>query len=336
MDFKIETEAVLDTGIDSAQSSLRGGLCGKTKAANPTAPITVVIPTYNRPKTLLNTLRSYLSGNMVPEEIVVVDQSPEPFNGDGLGDTHGCTVKVVASPTPSSTLARNVGVREARNDLILFSDDDIEVSDGSMERLSRDMADGRVALVAGVSIVGNGIYGGAKSTSLPRDIAGFLLGMKYPWRRDGYVVKSNMRGRYPAAVKDVIATEWAMGYFFCVRRSLMEQCDVWFDENLKRYAYAEDLDFSMRYCQAAKTRDLVCEVDPYIYVNHLASTEWRTPSEEHTRYFVENRRYISRKIYPKRFWYRAAMNWFDTLFAMAHLTHPSYAKTLLRYVWRRG
>ena len=25
MDFKIETEAVLDTGIDSAQSSLRGG-----------------------------------------------------------------------------------------------------------------------------------------------------------------------------------------------------------------------------------------------------------------------------------------------------------------------
>ena len=26
MDFKIETEAVLDTGIDSAQSSLRGAL----------------------------------------------------------------------------------------------------------------------------------------------------------------------------------------------------------------------------------------------------------------------------------------------------------------------
>ena len=55
-----------------------------------------------------------MRGNMVPDEIVVVDQSPEPLNGDGLGDTHGCAVKVVVSTTPSSTLARNVGVREAR------------------------------------------------------------------------------------------------------------------------------------------------------------------------------------------------------------------------------
>ena len=56
-----------------------------------------------------------------------------------------------------------------------------------------------------------------------------------------------MRGRYPAPVADMVATDWAMGYFFCVRRSCMERWDCWFDENLKRYAYAEDLDVSIRY-----------------------------------------------------------------------------------------
>ena len=114
----------------------------------------------------------------------------------------------------------------------------------------------------------------------------------------------------------------------------MEHWDVWFDEGMRRYAYAEDLDFSLRYCAHARAEGLECVLDPHIYVHHLASTEWRTPSDEAVRYFVDNRRRIARKVYPTRWWYRLTMGWFDTLFALAKLPSDSaYAKCLLHNVY---
>ena len=158
--------------------------------------------------------------------------------------------------------------------------------------------------------------------------------MKKPWRKDGYVVRASMRGRYPMPVSRRVATEWAMGYFFCVRRSLMERWGVWFDEGMARYAYAEDLDFSMRYCACAERAGLSCVLEPAIYVHHLASTEWRTPSDEAVGYFVANRRRIARKVYPGRWWYLLTMGWFDALFALTKLpSDPSYSKCLLRNIF---
>ena len=127
-----------------------------------------------------------------------------------------------------------------------------------------------------------------------------------------------------------------MGYFFCVRRSLMERWNVWFDEEMTRYAYAEDLDFSIRYCTCAKKVGLSCVLEPNIYVHHLASSEWRTPSDEAVGYFVANRRRIARKVYPNRWWYPLTMGWFDTLFALTKLpSDPSYSKCLLKNVYGR-
>lgn len=41
-------------------------------------PISLVIPTYHRPRSLANTVRSYLEADALPAEVIVVDQSPEP------------------------------------------------------------------------------------------------------------------------------------------------------------------------------------------------------------------------------------------------------------------
>ena len=303
-------------------------------AAEEYADITVVIPTYNRPGVLKNTVESYLAGRVLPRQIVVVDQTPEPFDSATIPDKRGVELEVVHSTTPSSTLARNIGARASSNDVILFSDDDIIVDEDSIAVLADAMADGALALVAGVDIAENGVHGSPTKSGLARDVVGTLLGMKKPWRKDGYVVRASMRGRYPMPVSRRVATEWAMGYFFCVRRSLMERWGVWFDEGMVRYAYAEDLDFSMRYCACAERAGLSCVLEPAIYVHHLASTQWRTPSDEAVRYFVANRRRIAHKVYPGRWWYRLTMGWFDMLFALTKLpSDPSYAKCLLRNVF---
>lgn len=299
------------------------------------ADVAVVIPTYNRPEVLKGTIESYLRGRVLPRQIVVVDQTPEPFNPGAISDCRGVRLDIVRSATPSLTLARNMGVRASDFDTILFSDDDILVDRDSIAVLADTMANETVALVAGVTIAENAVYGNPTEPGVARDIVGTLLGMKKPWRKDGYVVRASMRGRYPMPVTKRVPTEWAMGYFFCVRRSLMERHGIWFDEKLKRYAYAEDLDFSFRYCREVKANGLVCVLEPRIYVNHLASTEWRTPSTEATRYFVENRRYLARKLFPKKWWYGISLNLFDTLFALVNLNKPGYARMLLRCVWGR-
>lgn len=298
------------------------------------ADITVVIPTYNRPEVLKNTVKSYLSGRVLPQQILIVDQTPEPFDPTAILDCKGVEVGVIRSMTPSLTLARNIGARASKYDTILFSDDDILVNEDSIAVLSEAMANKAVALVAGVDIAENGVHGNPSKPGLARDVAGLLLGMKKPWRKDGYVVHANMRGRYPMPVSERVSTEWAMGYFFCVRRSLMERWGVWFDEEMQRYAYAEDLDFSLRYCARARNEGLECVLEPRVYVHHLASNEWRTPSDEAVRYFVENRLRIARKVYPGRWWYRLTMGWFDTLFALTKLPRDAgYAKCLLRNVY---
>ena len=299
-------------------------------------PITVVIPTYNRPKVLEDTVRCYLSGKTRPSQILIVDQSPEPFDPGRIADRHGVKLDVLRSRAPSLPLARNVGVQAASNDIILFSDDDIIVNKDSVTVLARKMADPSQALVAGVTISENGVHGNLKAPGLANNIIGTLLGLKKPWRKDGYVVKLTMRGRYPMPVFESAPTEWAMGYFFCIRRSLMERFDVWFDESLKRYAYAEDLDFSMRYCVAAGREGLACTLEPDIYVEHLASTEWRTPSEEAVRYFIDNRRHIVRKVYPNQGWRIPVMTAMDALFALSQMPRDTaYAKLLMRTLFSR-
>ena len=170
-----------------------------------------------------------------------------------------------------------------------------------------------------------------------KEAASMILGLKKPWRKDGYVIRSNMRGRYPVPVMQRVSTEWAMGYFFCVRRSLMERWNIWFDEGMDRYAYAEDLDFSIRYCLMAQQERLNCVLEPKIYVDHLASNEWRTPSEEAVRYFVRNRRRIAHKVYPNRWWYPITMNCFDTLFAIIKMPSDfEYSSYLLKSIYSKS
>ena len=299
-------------------------------------PITVVIPTYNRPSDLKGTIASFLSGDSVPDQIVVVDQSVVPFDPADCGFDVPTEILVVHSSEPSLTRSRNIGARRARNNVLLFSDDDVRVNERTLQLLSAAMGCDEVALVAALDAAGNPRFGGGTKGNLVRNVFSMLLGMKRPWRHDGYVIRSNMRGRYPENIDRRVSTEWAMGYFFCVKRSCMERWDVWFDESLKRYAYAEDLDFSIRYCKHARAEGLRTILEPALYVNHLASKEWRTPSDEAVDYFVRNRRYLAAKLYPKRWWYQVTLNLYDTLFALSQYPKDRvYGLSILQHVWRK-
>lgn len=258
-------------------------------------PITIIIPTYNRAKALANTIKSYLDGNTLPDEILIVDQTIPEHSLSDMGLEWATNIHLLHCNTPSLTKARNIGIANSKNDIILFSDDDVLVDANSVMRFYNKMKQGRVALCAGIDINAKD-----RNATMIKKFLGTLTGMQCFQKSGGYVVRHTMRGRYALQKnQQSYKTDWAMGYFFGVKKSLIEKWDVYFDERLTGYAYAEDLDFSLRYCNFAKTEKMDCVIDSTIYVKHLATQEWRTPSEKALFYLVANRLYLLYKNFPE-------------------------------------
>lgn len=254
-------------------------------------PITVIIPTMNRPKSLDRTLKCLMNGIDTPNQIIVVDQSQDPSVRDvnkSILFAHEDACSVLCHEyqhVPSSTEARNVGMARAVNEIMVFADDDIDVNPDTTGNVYKLMQNPDIAMIAGID----------EFTETPASSAGYLLGTKsFRKRKIGHVTNS-MLGRYPDNIKDRTETQWAMGYFFVVRKSLTAKWGCRWDENLTSYAYAEDLDFSFGYYKHAKADGLKCILDPSVKVKHLASKEYRIPSAKSTYMYVINREYLRHK-----------------------------------------
>lgn len=97
------------------------------------ADISVVIPTFRRPKPLRETIASVLGQTGVSVEVIIVDDSPEASARsvvEGLGDAR---VRYLKNPVPSGGMpgvVRNLGWPLAQGDFIHFLDDDDIVPGG--------------------------------------------------------------------------------------------------------------------------------------------------------------------------------------------------------------
>lgn len=248
--------------------------------------VTVIIPTMNRPETLERTLKTYVAGNSVPEQIVIVDQTQDEALRQRVQKlANRFCGEYYFQSVPSLTKARNAGFSHAKNEIIICSDDDIDVYPDTLEKLYQMMQDKQIALIAGLD----------DNTGKSKTNIGYILGTKsYKKRKIGHVTKSVL-GRYPDLVEGTVDTEWAMGFFFTVRKTLLEKWNIQWDERLISYAYAEDLDFSYRYCKAAKEEGLRCVLNSQVSVRHRQSTEYRIPSKKSTYMYAVHRRYIADK-----------------------------------------
>lgn len=255
------------------------------------APISVIIPTMNRPDSLERTLKHLAEGTIRPNQIVIVDQSQDcelcRRNRSVLDSFSSAfeELKYVFQSKPSLTKARNNGALYANNDVIIMADDDIDVAKDTIANVASIMKDQQIALVAGID----------RLTRQSSSNLGYLLGTKsFFKRRIGHVTRS-MLGRYPDNIKKQVETQWAQGYFFVVRKSLLKKWNCHWDENLTSYAYAEDLDYSYAYYKHAKAEGLKCVLDPNVMVDHLATLEYRIPSKKSLYMYIINRVYLSHK-----------------------------------------
>lgn len=255
--------------------------------------ISLLIPTMNRPDSLEDTLYSYMNSKMIPDQIIIVDQSSEretiQKNKNILNSFSNKTETVfVHLDKPSLTMARNVAIGLAKNEIIICSDDDINVMDDTLSNIFDIMSTKDVALIAGQDIY---------SKKRGGRLFGYLIGTRsFKKRKIGHVTRS-LLGRYPFVENGKeIETEWAMGYFFAIRKSILVASKVIWDEKLRGYAFNEDLDFSFRYCKYSHSIGLRCILTNKVLVYHKVSKEYRVESDKELLMYVSHRIYLCHKL----------------------------------------
>jgi GT2 family glycosyltransferase len=94
-------------------------------------PVTVLLPTRNRPTMALEAAQSVLRCSPAPAELIIVDQSDAPLDQPPGDRDHAATVlRIERTNTRGLSNAVNVGVAAARHDVVLVLHDDVLVHPG--------------------------------------------------------------------------------------------------------------------------------------------------------------------------------------------------------------
>src|SRR3990172_5399581 len=94
----------------------------------------VIIPTYNRPGSLIRALRS-LSAQELPAdsyEVIVVDDGSTDQVDEGLAKEIPLTLRILRQSREGATEARNRGAKASDADVLIFMDDDVTVSKNAL------------------------------------------------------------------------------------------------------------------------------------------------------------------------------------------------------------
>ena len=265
--------------------------------------ISVIIPTYNRVDTIVRTLACMSESKRKPDQVVVVDQTSDPEKAkkiETLCTTSQMNIRYIHEDIPSLTRARNIGLRNVDGDVVVFMDDDVDVANNTFGLVDEIFANPNIALLGGFN----------KTTSAPWSLKSVFWGRARLGAKNRGVVTKACYGRFPAECKQQVETEWAMGFFFVVRRECVKRWNLTFDEKLLHYAFNEDMDFTYRYYLNAKEEGLICIYDSRVVVDHRASKEYRLPLRKLTFMKSVHRRYLTKKLFNTR-WAMFLTVWSD-------------------------
>ncbi|HXG77153.1 MAG TPA: glycosyltransferase family 2 protein [Gaiellaceae bacterium] len=264
--------------------------------------MSVIIPTLGRSERLDETLASLTSCRPRPDEIVVVDGLPSETSRvrlEALGARSHVPVVYVPSE-PGLTVQRNVGLRAASSDVVLFVDDDMEFgrTPDFLSHLVRQFERSDVVGATGVVIETDQRRRNWRRSRVRR----FLFGRKQgTFTRYGYP-------RYVIDTGSEVDVEFMNGGLCCVRRDVALK--VGFDETLTGYAVAEDEDFSYRLSRHGRIRFV-----PDVVVEHHRFG--RRNDRAVDRSLVVNRAYLLRKNFPATAAARLQF-WLFVVFLMGH------------------
>ncbi|GAA6198642.1 hypothetical protein NBRC116598_40870 [Pseudophaeobacter arcticus] len=88
------------------------------------APISVIIPTYNRAGSIGAAIRSVLYQSLTPDEVIVIDDGSDDETESVVAEIKSPMIRYIRQENAGANVARNRGVEESRNDFVAFHDSD--------------------------------------------------------------------------------------------------------------------------------------------------------------------------------------------------------------------
>ena len=214
--------------------------------------LSVVVPTSGRINYLKGTLMSILAQTILPNEVIVVDDSRTEHDNEKtqalirklkpLFEKKEITLTYLKNNREQCSLAicRNLGSMNSSGEIVFFFDNDILLNKGYMEAILEVYE--KYPDAAGVSgWRAPPITEVFSSYSLPFKIINTLakgLGVSY-FEKDLFKINT-----YPHILTRIIPCEIFYGASFSLRKDILRQFH--FDEKLKGVAHGEDVDLSYR------------------------------------------------------------------------------------------
>jgi glycosyltransferase involved in cell wall biosynthesis len=252
--------------------------------------ISLIIPSLNRQNTIINLLDfiATLSLEDCPNEIIIIDQSDKPYELSKNINLSLYNVVHVIESVKSSPRARNIGLSMAKNNIVVFCDDDMILNEKIFSTVKKRFDDNEISFIAGQ--INQHLRG-------KRDIYNFFsLSLNILKRHKGHVTKSVI-AYCPRIINSQTQTSFGYGGFMAIRKDITINHNIYWDEKLPGHGYPDDLDFSYRYNNHSKLIGMHGIFDPEIKLTHEVSLEHKQTNLIYDFSFIVNRYYISHKLF---------------------------------------
>lgn len=210
--------------------------------------VSVIIPTYNRAEDLQDCLLSVLTQEQKPLEVIIVDDSTndevrELINRIKLKFVSiNCELIYIHNFRERSlTISRNIGIGIAKGEIILFLDSDVVLDSNYLQNIIDVFQANQNAL---------GVQGLIKTNENPSRIREKIINtynkifLIQIIRKNSFKLLPSLGVMTSPDVDQLINCEWLSGANQSYRREILTK--YFFDENLKKYSWGEDLDTSYR------------------------------------------------------------------------------------------
>lgn len=246
--------------------------------------ISVIIPTKNRLKDLLNTMETVLMQRRLPDEIIIVDQNRSTDIKASVMSLYNASdsnndiiMKYIHDPEITGlTQARNRGISHNESDIVLFLDDDVLMEKDfifNIMEIYRKYPD--IYGVSGIITNSNrGLIGNILNKIFM--IGNFtdkriLVGADRKYRDCDYVEVPTLPGGLTSYKREIFR-------------------DFTFDENFIEYGLSEDFDFSFRVSRKYKI-----VITPSARLEHVCTGSIRTSEEKVYENLIVSLNYFFRK-----------------------------------------
>ena len=266
--------------------------------------ISVIIPTRNRPKEVINCLESVLAQSILPQEIVIIDGGDEYTLKEELNqlylDKYNISLRYV-NVDAGIAQARNIGADHAEGEYTIFLDDDVVLDKDYIKEILRVYQTYPAEKIGGVT--GKVIHFGREEI--------FRGGIAYHIFASVFLLGKYGNGRFQSSgsptlirpdTNQIAECEFLFGCNMVFRKKVY--CEFKCDETFTGYSFGEDLDLAYRV-----SRKYTNYYNPLAKLIHTTSQTARRDNYQISKMKVQNLFYIFKKNYPQDLKHKSAFWW---------------------------